>query len=41
LLIVEGARARADANVTLATLKPTDDAVSLLARVAGERAAAG
>jgi GGDEF domain-containing protein len=41
LLIVEGARARADATVTLATLKPSDDALSLLARVAGDRAATG
>jgi GGDEF domain-containing protein len=40
LLIVEGARARADATVTLATLKPTDDVASLLARVTGERVVA-
>lgn len=40
LLIVEGARARADATVTLATLKPSDDVASLLARVTGDRAVA-
>lgn len=40
LLIVEGARARADATVTLATLKPTDDVASLLARVTGDRVVA-
>jgi hypothetical protein len=37
LLIVDGARTRADATVTLATLKPTDNVGSLLARVAAGR----
>lgn len=40
LLIVDGVQTRAQATVTLATLKPSDDVDSLLARVAAARAVA-